>query len=281
MFQALHHGSQWQSLQLLHLEGHIFYSVSCTYKGQLAWLGEGQREEINSAIQGIAAVIANGPREPIISCCARLCVPGVPITWRLPSPQPRPPGSQSHPLEYDSRAKWERRNPGLRLGSFCESPERGQGRWSPREADAQHIRAFPHPRWRRCACPQETPALAKNTALFSEHGQNPATLSRHPVRAQETVTLNPRRGRPAVKIHFRERVGFTLRLSTLPSPFNTPRPHLLSPPVSYSLSPTTLRKADSCKESAGVNSYSTLKGSLHGNACLILSSTSKDTRWFF
>lgn len=52
-----------KSLQLFHLEGHIFYSVSFTYKGELAQLGEGQ-EEINS-IQGIAAVITNGPRSPL------------------------------------------------------------------------------------------------------------------------------------------------------------------------------------------------------------------------
>lgn len=36
-----------KSLQLFHLEGHIFYSVSFTYKGELAQLGEGQEEEIN------------------------------------------------------------------------------------------------------------------------------------------------------------------------------------------------------------------------------------------
>lgn len=41
-----------KSLQLSHLEGHIFYSVSFTYKGELAQLGEGQEEEINSLYPG-------------------------------------------------------------------------------------------------------------------------------------------------------------------------------------------------------------------------------------
>lgn len=55
-------GSQWQSLQLLHLEGHIFYSVSFTYKGELAWLGEGQREEINSIYPGNCSCYCRRPR---------------------------------------------------------------------------------------------------------------------------------------------------------------------------------------------------------------------------
>lgn len=57
---------------LLYLEGHIFYSVSFTYKGEHGW-GRGKGRKSTPSTQGIAAVIANGPGEPIIRCCARLC----------------------------------------------------------------------------------------------------------------------------------------------------------------------------------------------------------------
>lgn len=86
MLQKLHHGSQRQNLQPLYLEGHIFYSVSFSYKGERhGWGRGGGRRKSTSSIQGIAAVIANGPGEPIISCYARLFLPGVPVTWFLPS----------------------------------------------------------------------------------------------------------------------------------------------------------------------------------------------------
>ena len=60
--------------------------------------GRGRGRKSTPSPRGIAAVIANGPGEPIISCCARLGVPGVPITWRLPSPPHRAPRSASTTL---------------------------------------------------------------------------------------------------------------------------------------------------------------------------------------
>lgn len=93
MLQKLYHGSQRQNLQLLYLEGHIFYSVSFFTKANRHGWGRGEGRKSTSSIQGIAAVIANGPGEPIISGYARLFLPGVPVTWFLPSPQPGPPGA--------------------------------------------------------------------------------------------------------------------------------------------------------------------------------------------
>lgn len=62
-----------ESLQLFHLEGHIFYPVSFPYKGELALLGEGQKEEINSLYPGNCSCYYKRPREPIISGCVKLC----------------------------------------------------------------------------------------------------------------------------------------------------------------------------------------------------------------
>lgn len=58
--------------------------------------GRGRGRKSTLSIQGIAAVIANGPGESIISCCARLC-PRSAVTWRLPNPQPGPPRAPAPP----------------------------------------------------------------------------------------------------------------------------------------------------------------------------------------
>lgn len=99
MLQTFHHGSHWQSLQLLHLEGHIFYSVSFTYKSDLAWLGEGQREEINSIYPGNCSCYYKWPQRAHYKL---LCEAECPWSARhvaSPSPQPGPGEHQYGPLE--------------------------------------------------------------------------------------------------------------------------------------------------------------------------------------
>ena len=72
----------------------------------MAW-GRGRGRKSTPSIQGIAAVIANGPGEPIISCCARLCVPGVPHHVVSPSPQPGPPGAAAPPARVGQQSGGE------------------------------------------------------------------------------------------------------------------------------------------------------------------------------
>lgn len=166
MLQALHHRSQWQSLQLLHLDGHVFYAVSFTYKGELAWLGVGQREETNSVYPGNCSCYCKRPWRAHYKLLCEAVPP-----WsasHVASPQPPGWGPRSASATRLSRAAGPRGRGGgseaRSQDSFHESP--GCGR--PLEAPAPGTSPPSlHPRWWRCACPQETPAL-QNTALFSE-----------------------------------------------------------------------------------------------------------------
>lgn len=86
------------------------------------------------------------------------------------------------------------------LGSFCESPGRG----CPQKAPAPVTSPPPHTRGGRGARVLRRLQYLQNTELFSgvqaEPGNSSALLEpRNPACAQETVTLNPRRG-TAVKI---------------------------------------------------------------------------------
>lgn len=124
MLQILHHGSRWQSLQLLHSEGHIFYSVSFTYKGERARLGEGQREEINSIHPGNCSCYYKWPRR------AHYKLPCEAVSLECPSrgvsqPPARAPRSTSTTLlsRAARRGRAGTRGPGW--GSFHESPGAG------------------------------------------------------------------------------------------------------------------------------------------------------------
>lgn len=57
--------------------------------------GGGAEEEINSIYPGNCSCYCKRPREPIISCCARLCVPGVPRHVASPQPPAWAPRSAS------------------------------------------------------------------------------------------------------------------------------------------------------------------------------------------
>lgn len=146
MLKTLHHASQWQSLQLLRLEGHIFYSVSFTYKGELAWLGEGQREEINSVYPGNCSCYCKWPRRVHYKLLCEAVSPECPSRGVSPTPSPGPQERQRHPpgVGQQSRRGGGVPGPEVRLGRFYESPGRGR-----------------RGRHRRPACPRlATPAVA-------------------------------------------------------------------------------------------------------------------------
>lgn len=90
MLKTLHRASQWQSLQLLRLEGHIFYSVSFTYKGELAWLGEGQKEEINSVNPGNCSCYCKWPRRVHYKLLCEAVSPECQSRGVSPAPSPGP-----------------------------------------------------------------------------------------------------------------------------------------------------------------------------------------------
>lgn len=167
-------GSQWQILQLLHSEGHIFLLGFLHLQRQagMAW-GRGRGRKSTPSIQGIAAVIANGPGEPIISCCARLCVPGVPHHVVSPSPQPGPPGAAAPPARVGQQSGGEEE--GLEAtspGSFRQSPGRGR----PQEAPAPSTSPPPSTRGGSGARVLRRLQHLQNTAYYSQYRQNRVTL---------------------------------------------------------------------------------------------------------
>lgn len=103
--KALYHHSQWQSLQLLRLEGHIFYSVSFTYKGELACLGEGQREEINSVYPGNCSCYCKWPRRVHYKLLCEAVSPECASRGVSPAPSPGPKEHQRHPLGVGQQSR--------------------------------------------------------------------------------------------------------------------------------------------------------------------------------
>lgn len=145
-------------------------------------------------------------------------LPGVPVTWLLPSPGPQE--HQHYAFEYDSGDEGERKDRRPRLQSFCESLGRGR----PQEAPAPSTSLPPCTHGGGGAhVLRRLQNLQKTLRSFPSTGRTgdfSVLLEPHnPVCAQETVTLNSLRGGPAVKILLRGP-----RVPSAPHPILSPAP---------------------------------------------------------
>lgn len=161
--------------------------------------GEGQGAETNSVYPGNCSCYCKWPREPISSGCARLCVPGVPVTWRLASPlAPHCSGPG-----IATATGWSR---------TAKQGGRGGTRGATRDVGSRHVPECPRPRSR------DPLALAKRRAPLCATAERGHSAQLEP---RNSVTLNPGRGGQAVAAHWREDRG-SLRLSPHPPTSNTP-----------------------------------------------------------
>lgn len=173
MLKTLHHASQWQSLQLLRLEGHIFYSVSFTYKGELAWLGEGQKGEINSVYPGNCSCYCKWPRRVHYKLLCEAVSPECPSRGTSPAPSPGPKERQRHPLGVGQKSRGGVPGPEAKtLGSFCVSPGRGR----PRKAPAPGTSPPPHTAVAAVRVSLGDSGTCKTPSTSPEYRRNPATL---------------------------------------------------------------------------------------------------------
>lgn len=202
MLQALHHRSQWQSLQLLHLEGHVFYAVSFTYKGELAWLGVGQREETNSVYPGNCSCYCKRPWRAHYKLLCEAVPP-----WsasHVASPQPPGWGPRSASATRLSRAAGPRGRggdprPGLRTASM--KARGAAARWRHRRPARPRLLytrggggARVLRRLQPCKTPRSSPSRGTTGQLFY-----PAGAPQSRVRPGNN-DLEPEEGQLAVKI---------------------------------------------------------------------------------
>lgn len=258
--------SQWQSPQRLHLEGHIFYSVSFPYKGELARLGGGAGGGNQLRLpRELQLLLQMAPRAHFKGY-ARLCVPGVPVTWRLPSPlAPHCSGLGIAPATGWSRTARQ----GGRGGTRGHTP--GQFPWRPRGATRDGGAGTSRLPTLSFSGPS---ALAKRRAPLCATAERGHSAQLEPC---NSVPLNPRRGGRAVAARSREDRG-SLRVSPRPPTSNTPAavlPWCMGFPVHSG------KGGQLQREGRGKGySHSTPRGSFPEAAWFLLrTSTRKDTRW--